>query len=142
MTSGSSLCSAWIQFAHRGNSHHHVSFALAKKKKIEKEKNSTLSHIPVMCELCKQKPKILLKRNCQHLCKLSVQNIAHFFHMESLPNSEPQCTLNNNKNAMTDCVLNFENIFSVYPIAKVLLSLGKGTMKSTDKETHSIDNRI
>lgn len=61
--------------------------------------------------------------------------------MESLPDSEPWCTLNN-KNAMTDCVLNYENIFSVYPIAKVLLSLGKGTMKSTDKEPHPIDNRI
>lgn len=39
-------------------------------------------------------------------------------------------------------VLNFENIFSVYPIAKVLLSFGKWTMKSTDKKTPSIDNRI
>lgn len=39
-------------------------------------------------------------------------------------------------------VLNFENIFSVYPIAKVLLSFGKQTMKSTDKKMHSIDNRI
>lgn len=37
-----------------------------------------------------------------------------------------------------DCILNFENIFSVHPIAKVLLSLGKRTMKSTDKKKHSL----
>lgn len=37
-----------------------------------------------------------------------------------------------------DCTLNFENIFSIHPIAKVLLSLGKRTMKSTDKKKHSL----
>lgn len=40
-------------------------------------------------------------------------------------------------NAMT--VSWTENIFSVLPIAKVLLSLGKRTMKSTDKKKHSLN---
>lgn len=31
-----------------------------------------------MCKLCKQKPKILLANDCQHLCKLSVQDICTF----------------------------------------------------------------
>lgn len=49
-----------------------------KKKRERKKKISTPFHIPVMCKLCKQKPKILLASNCQHLCKLSVQNICTF----------------------------------------------------------------
>lgn len=62
--------------------------------------------------------------------------------MESLPNSEPWCTdqLSQKKEEKKKkkAVLNFENIFSVYPFAKVLLSLGKGTMKLTDKKMHPI----
>lgn len=49
-----------------------------KKKKKEERESSTPFHIPVMCELCKQKTKILLASNCQRLCKLSVQNICTF----------------------------------------------------------------
>lgn len=57
--------------------------------------------------------------------------------MESLPNSEPWCTDQLSQKKKKSYVLNFENIFSVYPIAKVLLSLGKRTMKSTDKKNAS-----
>lgn len=62
--------------------------------------------------------------------------------MEFLLNFEFWCIFNNNKNVMIDCVLNFENIFLVYLIVKVLLFFGKGIMKLIDKETYFIDNRI
>lgn len=88
-------CSAWIRHAQRGNSHHHVSFALAKKKnKIIKRERKKIAHLSTFqwCVSYASKNPRLLESNCQHLCKLSVQNIVHFFHMESLPNSEPWCT--------------------------------------------------
>lgn len=83
---------------------------------------------------------MLLVNNCassfvSYLCRI----FALFPHMESIFTNLWALVYRSpfiQQNAMT--VSWTENIFSVLPIAKVLLSLGKRTMKSTDKKKHSL----
>lgn len=86
------------------------------------------------------KPQICWWILYQQLCKLSVQDICTFstygINLYQPLSLGVQITFHTTK--CYDCILNFENIFSIHPIAKVLLSLGKRTMKSTDKKKHSL----
>lgn len=112
-----------------------------KKKRERKKKISTPFHIPVMCKLCNKNPRfcwlVTASTFVSYLCRIfALFPHGIFTKLWALVYSS---TFTIKKKSY---VLNFENIFSVYPIAKVLLSFGKRTMKSTDKKTPSIDNRI
>lgn len=78
---------------------------------------------------------------CQQLCKLSVQEICTFstygINLYQHLSLCVQITFHMTKCYETDYTLNLENIFSIHPIAKVLLHLWKRTMKPTDKEKDS-----
>lgn len=98
-------------------------------------KNSTLFHIPVMCELCKQNPRFCWWVTVPAaFCKLSVQDICTFstygINLYQLLSLGVQITFHTTK--CYDCILNLENVFSLHPIAK------KRTMKPTDKKKERI----
>lgn len=108
-------------------------------------KNSTLFHIPVMCELCKQNPRFCWWITVPAaFCKLSVQDICTFstygINLYQLLSLGVQITFHPTKCydwlylELGICIFNTSNCQSY------LLCLGKRTMKSTDKKKDSVDN--